>query len=153
MEIGIEPVFKLLPEDVLPIDIQRCLLCQSSEIGKLVKNPSQIANILDKLKLQEHNEIEQYSKINKCIHIAERSTLNLSSYHTKCYRKLGTSVSNLKQLIHKCKLQKSGLNNQATLRENKQLSRSALPAYKKDKCIFCQLEKNAKLNALGTNKM
>ena len=76
MERGIEPVFKLLPEDVLPVDIQRCLLCQSSEIDKLVKNPSQIANILDKLKLQEHNEIERYSKINKRIHITERSILN-----------------------------------------------------------------------------
>ena len=76
MERGIEPVFKLPPEDVLPIDIQRCLLCQSSEIDKLVKNPPQIANILDKLKLQEHNEIAQYSKINKRIHITERSILN-----------------------------------------------------------------------------
>ena len=76
MERGIEPVFKLLSEDVLPIDIQRCLLCQSSEIDKLVKNPSKIANILDKLKLQEHNEIERYSKINKRIHITERSILN-----------------------------------------------------------------------------
>ena len=76
MERGTEPVFKLLSEDVLPIDIQRCLLCQSSEIDKLVKNPSKIANILDKLKLQEHNEIERYSKINKRIHITERSILN-----------------------------------------------------------------------------
>ena len=61
-------------------------------------------------------------------------------------------MSNLKQLIHKYKLQKSGLNNQANLRENKQLSRSALRAYKKDKCILFQLDKNEKLNTLGTNK-
>ena len=54
MEIDIEPIFKLLPEDILPINIQRWLLCQSSEADKLVKNLYQIANILDKLKLNEH---------------------------------------------------------------------------------------------------
>ena len=47
--------FKLPPEDVLLIDIQRCLLCQASEADKLVKNPFQIG-ILDKLKLHEHYE-------------------------------------------------------------------------------------------------
>ena len=62
MEIGTEPVFKLPPEDVLPFDIQRCLLCQLSEGDKLVKNSSQIANILDKFKLHEHHETGQYSK-------------------------------------------------------------------------------------------
>ena len=56
MEIDTEPVFKLPPEDVLLIDIQRCLLWQSSEVDKLVKTPSQIANILDKLKLHEYHE-------------------------------------------------------------------------------------------------
>ena len=56
MEIDTEPVFKLPPEDVLLINIQRCLLWQSSEADKLVKNPSQIANILDKLKLHEYHE-------------------------------------------------------------------------------------------------
>ena len=55
MEIDAETVFKLPPEDVLLIDIQRCLLCQASEADKLVKNPFQIG-ILDKLKLHEHYE-------------------------------------------------------------------------------------------------
>ena len=32
------------------------------------------------------------------------------------------------------------------------MSLSALPAYEIDKCIFCQLDKNEKLHALGTNK-
>ena len=49
MEIDTDTVFRLPPEDVLPIDIQRCLLYQSSEAEKLVKIPSQVANILDKL--------------------------------------------------------------------------------------------------------
>ena len=39
MGIDIELVFKLPPEDVLPIDIHRFLLWQSSEADKLVKNP------------------------------------------------------------------------------------------------------------------
>ena len=56
METDTEPVFKLPPEDVLLIDIQRCLLWQPSEADKLVKNLSQIANILDKLKLHEYHE-------------------------------------------------------------------------------------------------
>ena len=55
-------------------------------------------------------------------------------------------------LIDKHKLQKSGTNNQATLQENKRLSSSALPVYKKDKCIFFQLNKNENLHALGTDK-
>ena len=65
MEIDTESAFQLPPEGILPINIQRWLLCQSSEAGKLVKNPSQKANILDKLKLHEHHETGQYSKINK----------------------------------------------------------------------------------------
>ena len=40
MYIDAEPGFTLPLEDVLPIDIQRCLLCQSSEVDKLLKNPS-----------------------------------------------------------------------------------------------------------------
>ena len=40
MGIDIELVFKLPPEDVLPIYIQRCLLCQPSETDKPGKNPS-----------------------------------------------------------------------------------------------------------------
>ena len=61
-------------------------------------------------------------------------------------------MNNLRRLINKRKLQKSGSNYQAILRENKRLSRSALPVYEKDKCIFFQLDKNVKLHALGTNK-
>ena len=38
MEIHSELVFKLTPEDVLPIDIQQKLLCQSSQADNLVKN-------------------------------------------------------------------------------------------------------------------
>ena len=125
MEIDTEPVFKLPPEDILPVDIQRCLLCQSSEAEKLVKKPSQIAAILDKLKLHEHHETRQYNKINEHIHAAGRSIVNYSSYHIKCYRKLGTSVNNLKQLMDKREFQKSGSNRQATLPENKRLSCSA----------------------------
>ena len=64
----------------------------------------------------------------------------------KCYRKLETSVNNLRRLINKRKLQKSGSNNQAVLRESKRLSRYCL------ECIFFQLDKNVKLHALGTNK-
>ena len=52
-------------------------------------------------------------------------------------------MNNLKQSIDKPKPKKSVSNYQATLRENKPLSRSALPAYEKDKCIFCQLDKPA----------
>ena len=79
MEINTEPVFKLPPENELPIDIQRCLLSQSSEADQLVKKPFQIANVLDKLKLHERHEAGQYSKINKRIHITGRSILNQSS--------------------------------------------------------------------------
>ena len=107
------------------------MLCQSSEADKLVKNPFQIANIFDKLKPHEDHETGQYSKINKGIHITGRMMLNQGSYHIKCYRKLGTSVNNLKRFINKRKLQKSGSNNQATSRENKRLPRSALPAFEK----------------------
>ena len=121
MEIDTEPVFKLPPEDVLPIDIQRCLLYQSSKTDKLVKNSSQVADILDKL--HEHHETEQYSKINKRNHITGRSILNQSSYYIKCSINLGTLVNNLKRLIDKRNLQESGSNNQATLQENKRLSR------------------------------
>ena len=128
------------------------VLCQSLEADKLVKNPFQIANILDKLKQHEHHETEQYSKINKHMHITGRSILNQSSYHIKSYRKIGTTINNLKSLIDKRKPQKSGSTNQTTLRENKRLPRSALPEYKKDKCIFCQLDKNDKLHALETEK-
>ena len=39
MDIDTESVFQLPPEDVLPIDIRRCLLSQSSEADKLLKNP------------------------------------------------------------------------------------------------------------------
>ena len=49
MEIHTELVFKLTPEHVLPIDIQQTLLCLSSEAENLVKKPSEIANILNKL--------------------------------------------------------------------------------------------------------
>ena len=49
MEIHTELVFKLTPQDVLLIDIQQTLLCQSSEADNLVKKPSEIANILNKL--------------------------------------------------------------------------------------------------------
>ena len=49
MEIHTELVFKLTPEDVLPINIQQTLLFQSSEVDNLVKKPSEIANILNKL--------------------------------------------------------------------------------------------------------
>ena len=97
--------------------IQRCLLCQSSEADKFVKNHSQIANILDKRNLHGHYQTGQYSKINKRIHITEWSILKQTSFHIKCFRKLETSVNNLKRLIDKRKLQKSGSNNQAALRE------------------------------------
>ena len=49
MEIHTELVFKLTPQDVLLIDIQQTLLCQSSEADNLAKKPSEIANILNKL--------------------------------------------------------------------------------------------------------
>ena len=49
MEIHTDLVFKLTREHVLPIDIQQTLLCQSSEAENLVKKPSEIANILNKL--------------------------------------------------------------------------------------------------------
>ena len=150
MEIDTEPVFKLPPGDVLPTDIQRCLLCQSSKTDKLVKNSSQVADILDKL--HEHHETEQYSKINKRNHITGRSILNQSSYYIKCSINLGTLVNNLKRLIDKRNLQESGSNNQATLQENKRLSRSAVSVYEKDKCVFCQLDKNERLHALATDK-
>ena len=58
----------------------------------------------------------------------------------------------MKRLIDNGKFQKCGSNKQATLRENKRLSRSALPAYEKDKCIFYQLHKKEKLHALGRDK-
>ena len=48
------------------------MLCQSSEVDKLVINSSQIANILDKLKLHEHHETGQYSKINKHLYYKKR---------------------------------------------------------------------------------
>ena len=88
MEISTAPVFKLLPEDALPIDIQQFLLCQSQEADKLVKTPSQIGNILNQLKLHEHHETGQSSEINKHIQITGRSILNQSSCHIKFYRKL-----------------------------------------------------------------
>ena len=47
MEIRTEPVFKLTPEDVLSIDIQRTLLCQSLEADKLVKNITERDNIVN----------------------------------------------------------------------------------------------------------
>ena len=49
MEIHTELVFKLTTEDVLPIDIQQTLWCHSSEADNLVKKPSEIDNILNKL--------------------------------------------------------------------------------------------------------
>ena len=45
MQIDTEPVIKLPPEDILSINVQRCLLFQSSAVDKLVKNPSQIAKL------------------------------------------------------------------------------------------------------------
>ena len=47
MEIHTEPVFKLIPEDVLSIDIQRTLLCQSLKADKLVKNVTKRDNIVN----------------------------------------------------------------------------------------------------------
>ena len=47
MEIRTEPVFKLTPEDVSSIDIQRTLLCQSLEAGKLVRNITKRDNIVN----------------------------------------------------------------------------------------------------------
>ena len=58
----------------------------------------------------------------------------------------------MKRLIDKGKFQKCGSNKQATLRENNRLSRSALPAYEKGKCIFYQLDKKEKLYALGIGR-
>ena len=49
MEIHTELVFRLTPEDVLPINIQQTLLFQSSVVDNLVKKPSEIANSLNKL--------------------------------------------------------------------------------------------------------
>ena len=46
MKIHTEPVFKLTPEDVLPIDIQRTLLFQSLEAEKLAKNITKWDNIV-----------------------------------------------------------------------------------------------------------
>ena len=40
------------------------------------KKPSQIDNILDKLKLYKHHETGQYSKIDKRIHITGKGILN-----------------------------------------------------------------------------
>ena len=54
-------------------------------------------------------------------------------YHIKCYRKLGTSVIPLNWLVIEPKRQKFDWNNQATFRENKPLSRLALPSYELDK--------------------
>ena len=47
MEIHTKSVFKLTPEDVLSIDIQRILLCQSLEANKLVKNIRKRDNIVN----------------------------------------------------------------------------------------------------------
>ena len=47
MEIRTEPVFKLTPEDVSSIDIQRTLLCQSLEADKLVRNITKRDNIVN----------------------------------------------------------------------------------------------------------
>ena len=44
------------------------------------KNLSQVGNDLDKLKLHEHHETGQYSKINKRIHILKRRILNQSLF-------------------------------------------------------------------------
>ena len=49
MEIHTELAFKVTREDVLPIDIQQTLLCQSSEADNLVNKPSEIDNILNNL--------------------------------------------------------------------------------------------------------
>ena len=62
MEIHTELVIKLPLEDALSINIQRCLLSQSSETDKFVKNSSQAANILDKLKLHKHHETGNRAK-------------------------------------------------------------------------------------------
>ena len=97
--------------------IQQCLLCQSSEADKFVKSHSQIANILDKRNLHGQYQTGQYSKINKRIHITDWSILNQTSFHIRRFRKLETSVNNLKRLIDKRNLQKSGSNNEAALRE------------------------------------
>ena len=61
-------------------------------------------------------------------------------------------MKSLKRLIDKRKFQKSGSNNQATLRESKQLSRSALPECVKNRRMFCRLVKNEKLQAPAINK-
>lgn len=61
-------------------------------------------------------------------------------------------MKSLKRLIDKRKFQKSGSNNQDTLRENKQLSRSALPECEKNRRMFCLLVKNEKLQAPEINK-
>ena len=47
MEIRTEPVFKLTPEDVSSIDIQRTLLCQLLEADKLVRNITKRDNIVN----------------------------------------------------------------------------------------------------------
>ena len=47
MEIRTEQVFKLTPEDVSSIDIQRTLLCQSLEADKLVRNITKRDNIVN----------------------------------------------------------------------------------------------------------
>ena len=47
MEIHTEPVFELIPEDLLSIDIQRTLLCQSLKADKLVKNITKRDNIVN----------------------------------------------------------------------------------------------------------
>ena len=69
-----------------------CLLCQSTQADKLVKKPSQIANVLDKLKLHEYHKATRYSKINKRIRITGKTILNQSSDHIKCYREHKTST-------------------------------------------------------------
>ena len=138
------------PTSVQPIDIKRCIICLSSS-EPLIKKPANVRRIIDTCKQHEEHGTNKYVELNQRIHMTQKTSVEATSYHVTCYRQFTTNDIYIKRAI--TRLSKSDNNDttssssfSASVPKSRCLSRSAVPTYDPEKCIFCQTTLNERLH-------
>ena len=129
------------PTSVQPIDNKLCI----------IKKPANVRRIIDTCKQQEEHGTNKYVELNQRIHMTEKTSVEATSYHVTCYRQFTTNDIYIKRAI--TRLSKSDNNDTtssssflASVPKSRRLSRSAVPTYDPEKCIFCQTTLNERLH-------
>ena len=102
--MSFSPIAVLIPpEEIKPLDVSLCMLCQSVKSEKLIEKPGKVQIIIKTTIEHDNLKTGKYIDLAK-ITITDRKTLDIISYHKTCNQKFITDGISMKRAREKEKI-------------------------------------------------